>query len=613
MVSIHGLDMNKYIGSDFAGNVSDIVNISIEAVIAELVDNCLDAKAQKIHVELTGTNWSDFSVIVYDNSEIGFASEEDLDLAFRLAGEKDRKEGEIGSFHMGMKISTLSKFNDVSAFTKIDGEVFHRRINQNHTKSVAYEPLPDVTYARAADVYGELESGNWTTAVCLSNPPSLLFGKPGEIKAKHLEGFSRQVAMFLGITYEMVLRKNDDLSITINNQSVSPLDPFWKGFTPSKIESTLSIPSGNAGHISDAIQRNTLKCSIPWGTIATTSLQIDIEYKGEVHPLKVQGFVIPYGSVRRKLSDADLTQQVFVEKPNNAGTKTLNAEFLQGFFFYRNGRCIAFGRTGHDSNGGWYAYGAPGNNTMLGVRFKIEFGEELDDFMHLSPTKSEVLPEPNFYHLIQVAWDQHINQPLLRNKLGNGKRIFYGKTDTPKTVVGAATAPANQSKLWEDDCDYCEGFHVKGIPCHFSPCTICNSTTCEANSCKYECPYCKVVGHHVKENCSMNCLDCGLEGGHEPGESCPARCEHCQELKSNCDCPCLECGKPKLSECKCVQICEDCEQPEGKCECSQSESQYISYPEESVVEMELYKKNKIENIKYLREAIEFLGIKKEEL
>tara|TARA_B100000768_G_C10944340_1_gene235024 strand:+ start:213 stop:440 length:228 start_codon:yes stop_codon:yes gene_type:complete len=75
----------------------------------------------------------------------------------------------------------------------------------------------------------------------------------------------------------------------------------------------------------------------------------------------------------------------------------------------------------------------------------------------------------------------------------------------------------------------------------------------------------------------------------------------------------LECGKPKLSECKCVQICEDCEQPEGKCECSQSESQYISYPEESVVEMELYKKNKIENIKYLREAIEFLGIKKEEL
>jgi hypothetical protein len=496
MASSLGRAMNKYIGDDFAGNVSDIVNISIEAVIAELVDNCLDAKAKNIHVEMKGSEWSNFSVVVYDDSEIGFGSEDALDQAFRLAGVKDRSEGEIGSFHMGMKISTLSKFNDVAAFTKVGTEVFHRRINQTHTKSVAYEPLSDVTYPDHAHVYGELDSGKWTTAICLSNPPSLLFGKPGTIKTKHLAGFSRQVAMFLGITYETVLRTNRDLSIKINNQLVLPLDPFWKDFTPSKIETTLSIPAGSAGHISDPLQRNTLKCSIPWGTIATTPLQIDIEYKGESHPLKVQGFVIPYGNVRKKLSDGDLTRQVFVEKPNDAGTKTLNAEFLQGFFFYRNGRCIAFGRTGHDSNGGWYAYGAPGNNTMLGVRFKIEFGEELDDFMHLSPTKSEVLPEPDFYNKIQVAWDQHINQPLLRNKLGNGKRVFYAKTDTSKTVVGAATAPANQSKLWEDDCEYCEGFHAKGIPCHFAPCLICGGTICEPNACTYECPHCKVIGQH---------------------------------------------------------------------------------------------------------------------
>lgn len=605
--------MNKYIGDDFAGNVSDIVNISIEAVIAELVDNCLDAKAGNIYVEMLGTDWSNFSIVVYDDSEMGFGSEGALDQAFRLAGKKDRSEGEIGSFHMGMKISTLSKFNDVAAFTRVKNEIFHRRINQTHTKSVVYEPLSDITYPGHTHVCGELDSGKWTTAICLSNPPSLLFGKPGDIKAKHLAGFSRQVAMFLGITYETVLRTNRDLSIKINNQPVLPLDPFWKDFTPTKIERTLTIPAGSDGHISDPLQRNTLRCSIPWGTIATTPLQIDIEYNGKSHPLKVQGFVIPYGNVRKKLSDGDLTQRVFVEKPNEAGTKTLNAEFLQGFFFYRNGRCIAFGRTGHDSNGGWYAYGAPGNNTMLGVRFKIEFGEELDGFMHLSPTKSEVLPEPEFYNLIQVAWDQHITQPLLRNKLGNGKRIFYAKTDTSKTVVGAATAPANQSKLWEDDCEYCEGFHVKGIPCHFAPCLVCGGTICEPNACTYECPYCKVTGQHLKENCPLNCPDCGIEGGHEPGEICPQRCETCQELSTSCDCPCEECGKPQLSECKCVQNCETCGKPNDNCECGQGDSFCTPVPEESVITLELFKKNKIENIKYLREAFEFLGIKKEEL
>ena len=613
MASPRGETMNKYIGDDFAGNVSDIVNISIEAVIAELVDNCLDAKAGNIYVEMLGTDWSNFSIVVYDDSEMGFGSEGALDQAFRLAGKKDRSEGEIGSFHMGMKISTLSKFNDVAAFTRVKNEIFHRRINQTHTKSVAYEPLSDITYPGHTHVCGELDSGKWTTAICLSNPPSLLFGKPGDIKAKHLAGFSRQVAMFLGITYETVLRTNRDLSIKINNQPVLPLDPFWKDFTPTKIERTLTIPAGSDGHISDPLQRNTLRCSIPWGTIATTPLQIDIEYNGKSHPLKVQGFVIPYGNVRKKLSDGDLTQRVFVEKPNEAGTKTLNAEFLQGFFFYRNGRCIAFGRTGHDSNGGWYAYGAPGNNTMLGVRFKIEFGEELDGFMHLSPTKSEVLPEPEFYNLIQVAWDQHITQPLLRNKLGNGKRIFYAKTDTSKTVVGAATAPANQSKLWEDDCEYCEGFHVKGIPCHFAPCLVCGGTICEPNACTYECPYCKVTGQHLKENCPLNCPDCGIEGGHEPGEICPQRCETCQELSTSCDCPCEECGKPQLSECKCVQNCETCGKPNDNCECGQGDSFCTPVPEESVITLELFKKNKIENIKYLREAFEFLGIKKEEL
>ena len=51
--------MNKYIADDFVGNVSDLVNISIEAVIAEVVDNSIDAGAKKIFVDIQGTNWDD--------------------------------------------------------------------------------------------------------------------------------------------------------------------------------------------------------------------------------------------------------------------------------------------------------------------------------------------------------------------------------------------------------------------------------------------------------------------------------------------------------------------------------------------------------------------------
>jgi hypothetical protein len=104
-----------------------------------------------------------------------------------------------------------------------------------------------------------------------------------------------------------------------------------------------------------------------------------------------------------------------------------------------------------------------------------------------------------------------------------------------------------------------------------------------------------------------------MEGGHEPGEICPQRCKTCLELNASCDCPCEECGKPQLSECKCVQNCENCGKPDDSCECGQGESFCTPVPEESVITLELFKKNKNDNIKYLREAFQFLNIKKEEL
>ena len=117
-------------------------------------------------------------------------------------------------------------------------------------------------------------------------------------------------------------------------------------------------------------------------------------------------------SGRKKLALLkDLTEGVFVEKPSDAGTKTLNAEFLSRVFLsIRNDRCIAFGKTGQNSNGGWYSYGEPGDKQKLGVRFRIEFPSELDQYMRVSPTKSTVLPVEDFYKVIQAAWDQTIDE-----------------------------------------------------------------------------------------------------------------------------------------------------------------------------------------------------------
>ena len=79
--------MNKYIADDFVGNVSDLVNISIEAVI----QRSSIIQLMPIFVDIQGTNWDDdFHIIVYDNSKVGFESEDKPDNSFTPAGAKGR-------------------------------------------------------------------------------------------------------------------------------------------------------------------------------------------------------------------------------------------------------------------------------------------------------------------------------------------------------------------------------------------------------------------------------------------------------------------------------------------------------------------------------------------
>lgn len=602
--------MTNYIGEDLPSKVSDLVNITIEAMIAEIVDNSLDKKSSKVEVVISGKDWDNFSIITYDNSPIGFSSEEELDTAFRMGGKKERDDDDIGSFHMGAKSSTLSKFKDIAIFTKINGEFYHRRMNKTEIQET-YKPEKNPTYPIAEEVQKKIENDDYTTAFVCYNPLSRLLNKTdAQIKKSSIDGFSAAVSLFLGIIYQRILNENPKLSIIVNDEEVSSVDPFWRNFTPQAISERLDLQPGQEGYVHDAMVRNILQCALPWGTIATEKVSFDIEYEGESYPIKVQGFVIPYGEVRKKLEKYDLVSNEFIERPNKAGTDTLKAQYLQGFFFYREGRCIGFGSTGKNSNDGWYLYGGGRPSTWLGVRLMVDFPKELDKFMRLSPAKDTVNPQELFFDKIQKAWDQRIKEPLLRAKLGDGKRPFWDYNNPSKSVVGAAASSNFQSKLWDDNCPHCEGFHPKGTICSYAPCSVCGSVGGKCYpKCTHQCKYCKTKGH-LEKDCPLNCKHCGKEGGHASGEKCPELCQICQ--KENCTCDCQECGKSK-HECTCEKTCKDCNKLQSLCECGQEDSEIEPYVEDKMIQLILYRKNRNENISYIKEAMEFLGIKKEEL
>ena len=54
---------------DFQSILSDTIKSSYEAVVAELIDNSIDANASKIFVEYYGSKWEEFATIVFDNGD----------------------------------------------------------------------------------------------------------------------------------------------------------------------------------------------------------------------------------------------------------------------------------------------------------------------------------------------------------------------------------------------------------------------------------------------------------------------------------------------------------------------------------------------------------------
>ena len=74
--SIDDFEASDTVWEDFFNIITGIVKTGFEAVVAEIIDNSVDAKAKKIFVEIVGYSKEDFSVIVFDDG-LGFRTTED--------------------------------------------------------------------------------------------------------------------------------------------------------------------------------------------------------------------------------------------------------------------------------------------------------------------------------------------------------------------------------------------------------------------------------------------------------------------------------------------------------------------------------------------------------
>jgi len=556
--------------ADFQTILTGLIQTDYESVVAELIDNSIDANADNVWVEYFGSNYQEFATIVYDDGD-GFISEDKLKKSFNLGGIDD-KGNRIGKYNIGMKLTPLSRCDSLSVFCKLDnGKIIHRGTSNDLINSEkAYGTTADVPKTKAlkhAKKVLNSSTNNWRTAVVLYK----WYKKPKieDFTESDKKAFARDQKAYFGLIYQRPLEKGE-VNLFFNNTKRSgdnsgltiPLDPFWSNLTPKKIDERINMKNDNPLKIKKEDQF-LMKCFREWGTIATPRVPVVVDYKDKEHIVYVTGYVIPAKNLHPMIPTR---YKKNIAKPGDG--KGPKQEVMGGLWFYRGDRCICFGPTRvPDSNEGWYTLHGNVESYLNKTRVKVEFPKALDEYLNLSPTKDSVDPSEDFLDKVESALSAQISDNRLRAGLGNNMQFFrngVGKktTDIVCTYAQLTTSDSKKNRQITKDCPHCKTlgpttemrpWHHKDTICPAKPCDVCGGK-CELDDCEHECSQCEEIGEHNEENCPLNCEYCEYPegaGGHGD-EVCPKLCNGCGNpapLSCKCDCP-EGCGNT-VSECIC--------------------------------------------------------------
>src|SRR6266478_8306978 len=91
--------------------------------ILDIIDNCIDAQATRVAVEIAEQKGD--IIITIDDDGSGM-DEETLSEALRLGSDTERQVGDLGKFGMGLVTASIGLSQSVEVITKeLDGTLFH--------------------------------------------------------------------------------------------------------------------------------------------------------------------------------------------------------------------------------------------------------------------------------------------------------------------------------------------------------------------------------------------------------------------------------------------------------------------------------------------------------
>jgi hypothetical protein len=208
------------------------------SAIADLVDNSLDAGAQKIQLQIK-PDLDGYTIFLADNG-CGM-NRNILDEALKLGSNTDRDEdADLGKFGMGLVTASLSMCRKLTVITKIkDGDL----LTSIQDIDVIAEKNSFVKVLREAS---EEEERLFKSFLNKEESGTLLIlSKCDQIQDKSVDNLLKSLRKSLGQIFRMFLDTGKE--IVVGNESIKPLDPLMLNNKDTKIisDDTFTINTDN--------------------------------------------------------------------------------------------------------------------------------------------------------------------------------------------------------------------------------------------------------------------------------------------------------------------------------------------------------------------------------
>lgn len=324
------------------------IGYSAEAAIADIIDNSIAAKADRIDIDFFPIG--DASVSILDNGK--GMSEKELISAMRY-GSADpltqRDDADLGRYGLGLKTASLSQCRSVTVISKKREKISGAQWNLNHIKQTKTWSLIVLDKEEIQAFSGCNKLMTYTSGTLVIWQDLDKFTDGDNDVAETFRRKTRIIREHLSLVFHRYLSGEPGLKrvdIKMNNRSLEAQDPFLVKKSTQLMDEEIIVVRGQK--------------------------------------VKIKPYILPHAS--------KLTQKELKELGNKEGLRK-----AQGFYIYRNRRLIVWGT--------WFRLMRQGDMTKL-ARVQVDIPNTLDDLWALDIKKSVAMPPEEVRRNLAVVMEK---------------------------------------------------------------------------------------------------------------------------------------------------------------------------------------------------------------